>query len=45
MAGPLQLQLISGSNFGLRTRKFLKASNSVFQLGIIVNVGGQEGRK
>ncbi len=43
--GPLQFQLISGSNFGLRTRKFLKASNSVFQLGIVVNVGGQEGRK
>ena len=43
--GPLQLQLISGSNFGLRTRKYLKASNSVFQLGIVVNFGGQEGRK
>lgn len=43
--GPIQLQLISGSNFGLRSRKFLKASNSVFQLGVIVNVGGQEGRK
>lgn len=45
VVGPLQLQFISGSNFGLRTRKFLKASNSVFQLGIVVNVGGQEGRK
>ncbi|GAA3939511.1 hypothetical protein [Hymenobacter algoricola] len=43
--GPIQLQLISGSNFGLRHRKFLKASNSVFQLGIVVNLGGQEGRK
>jgi hypothetical protein len=45
VAGPLQLQFISGSNFGLRTRKFLKASNSVFQFGLVVNIGGQEGRK
>lgn len=45
VVGPLQLQFISGSNFGLRSRKFLKASNSVFQFGIVVNVGGQEGRK
>jgi hypothetical protein len=43
--GPIQLQFISGSNFGLRHRKFLKASNSVFQLGIVVNLGGQEGKK
>ncbi|MBC8083681.1 MAG: outer membrane beta-barrel protein [Hymenobacter sp.] len=43
--GPLQLQLISGSNFGLRTRKYLRASNSVFQLGMVVNFGGQEGGK
>jgi hypothetical protein len=43
--GPLQLQLISGSNFGLIPRKYLKAANSVFQLGIVVNVGGQSGGK
>ncbi|RYU81554.1 hypothetical protein [Hymenobacter persicinus] len=43
--GPIQLQLISGSNFGLRHRKFLKAANSVFQLGIVVNLGGQEGKR
>ncbi|GAA4004118.1 hypothetical protein GCM10022408_14760 [Hymenobacter fastidiosus] len=43
--GPIQLQFISGSNFGLRHRKFLKAANSVFQLGIVVNLGGQEGRR
>jgi len=43
--GPIQLQLISGSNFGLRHRKYLKAANSVFQLGIVVNLGGQAGRK
>jgi len=45
VVGPLQLQFISGSNFGLRSRKFLKASNSVFQFGLVVNFGGQEGRK
>ncbi|QDA59486.1 hypothetical protein [Hymenobacter jejuensis] len=43
--GPVQLQLISGSNFGLRHRKYLKAANSVFQLGIVVNLGGQEGKR
>ncbi len=45
VVGPLHLQLISGSNFGLRSRKFLKAANSVFQLGMVVNLGGQEGKK
>ncbi|UOQ74214.1 hypothetical protein [Hymenobacter cellulosilyticus] len=43
--GPIQFQMISGSNFGLRHRRYLKAANSVFQLGIIVNLGGQEGRR
>jgi hypothetical protein len=43
--GPIQLQFISGSNFGLRHRKYLKASNSVFQLGLVVNLGGQDGKK
>jgi hypothetical protein len=45
LVGPVQFQLISGSNFGLRHRKFLKAANSVFQFGLIVNVGGQQGKK
>ncbi|WP_126546782.1 hypothetical protein [Hymenobacter amundsenii] len=45
LVGPLDAQFISGSNFGLKHRKFLKASNSVFQFGIIVNLGGQEGEK
>ncbi|TGE14345.1 hypothetical protein [Hymenobacter elongatus] len=43
--GPIQFQMISGSNFGLRSRRYLKAANSVFQLGIVVNLGGQEGRR
>jgi len=45
VVGPVQLQLISGGNFGLKHRKYLRAANSVFQLGITVNLGGQEGRK
>lgn len=45
LAGPIQLQLISGGMFGLRSQKNLKASNSVFNFGVVVNVGGQSGRK
>lgn len=45
LVGPLDFQIISGSNFGLRQRKFLKAANSVFQFGVVVNVGGQSGAK
>ncbi|WP_324672077.1 hypothetical protein [Hymenobacter sp. GOD-10R] len=45
LVGPVQLQLISGSNFGLRQRKFLKAANSVFNFGVVVNIGGQEGKR
>lgn len=36
----LQLQYTSGSNFGLKNRDFLTAGNSVFTLGIVLNVGG-----
>ncbi|MCC2547673.1 hypothetical protein LJY25_14555 [Hymenobacter sp. BT175] len=43
--GPIQLQYISGNIIGLRRQEFLKAANSVMSLGIIVNLGGQEGRK
>ena len=34
-----QLQYTSGSNFGLRSRKFLTAGNSVFTIGLAINVG------
>lgn len=36
----VQLQYTSGSNFGLKNRKFLTAGNSVFSLGFVINVGG-----
>ena len=36
----VQLQYTSGSNFGLKNRDFLTAGNSVFTIGVVVNVGG-----
>ncbi len=36
-----QLQYTSGSNFGLKNRDFMTAGNSVFTLGLIVNLGGK----
>jgi hypothetical protein len=38
----VQLQYISGSNFGLKNRKFLTAGNSVFSVGLVINVGGRD---
>lgn len=37
----VQLQYTSGSNFGLKNRKFLTAGSSVFTIGLVINVGGQ----
>lgn len=45
LLGPLQFQFISGANIGLRQRQFLKASNAVLNFGLVLNLGGQEGRK
>lgn len=36
----VQIQYISGSNFGLKNRKYLTAGNSVFSAGLVINVGG-----
>ena len=38
IAGPVQLQLMSGQIIGFRRNDFLKAANSVFQVGIVVNL-------
>ncbi|MES2418898.1 MAG: hypothetical protein V4541_11970 [Bacteroidota bacterium] len=35
----VQLQYTSGSNFGLKSRKFLNAGNSIFSIGAVVNLG------
>jgi hypothetical protein len=37
----VQLQYTSGSNFGLKNRKFLTAGSSVFTVGLVINVGGR----
>ena len=37
----VQLQYTTGSNFGLKNRKFLTAGNSVFSVGFVINVGGK----
>ncbi len=37
----VQLQYTSGSNFGLKNRKFLTAGSSVFTVGLVINVGGK----
>ncbi|RYE36103.1 MAG: hypothetical protein EOP48_29850 [Sphingobacteriales bacterium] len=38
----LQMQYTSGSNIGLKNRKYLTAGNSVFTLGLIYNIGGKK---
>ncbi|MDA9555133.1 hypothetical protein N9R54_02745 [Pelobium sp.] len=37
----VQLQYTSGSNIGFKQKDFLKAGNSVFTIGVVVNVGGK----
>ena len=37
-----QMQYTSGSNIGLKNRKYLTAGNSVFTLGLIYNVDGKK---
>jgi len=39
LSDQVQLQYTSGSNFGLKSRKFLNAGNSVFSVGAVVNLG------
>ena len=39
LSDQFQLQYTSGSNIGLKSRKFLNAGHSVFSIGAVVNVG------
>ncbi|MES3018523.1 MAG: hypothetical protein V4721_12120 [Bacteroidota bacterium] len=41
ISNAVQVQYTSGSNFGLKNRKFLTAGNSVFSLGLVIGVGGR----
>ena len=42
LSDEVQLQYTSGSNFGLKNRKFLNAGNSVFSVGVVVNLGREK---
>ncbi|MES2830005.1 MAG: hypothetical protein V4687_17745 [Bacteroidota bacterium] len=37
-----QLQYTSSGNFGLNSRKFISAGNSLFTIGVVVNLGGKK---
>lgn len=39
LSDEFQLQYTTGSNFGLKSRKFLNAGYSVFTIGAVVNIG------
>jgi hypothetical protein len=41
ISNAVQIQYTSGSNFGLKNRKFLTAGNSVFSIGLVIGVGGR----
>jgi len=43
ISNAVQIQYTSGSNFGLKNRKFLTAGNSVFSLGLVIGVGARPG--
>ncbi|MFF5382201.1 hypothetical protein [Pedobacter suwonensis] len=36
-----QLQYTTSSNIGLKSRKYMSAGNSIFTIGVVVNVGGK----
>lgn len=42
LSDEVQLQYTSGSNIGLKSRKFLNAGNSVFSVGVVVNLGREK---
>ncbi|MCX2474615.1 hypothetical protein OQZ33_09775 [Pedobacter sp. MC2016-05] len=37
----IQLQYTTSSNFGLKNRDYMSAGNSIFTIGVVVNVGGK----
>lgn len=45
LSDEFQLQYTSGSNIGLKNRKFLNAGHSVFTIGAVVNIGGKKKNK
>lgn len=45
LSDEFQLQYTTGSNIGLRSRKFLNAGLSVFTVGAVLNIGGKRKSK
>jgi len=41
LSDAVQLQYSTGSNFGLKSRKYLNAGHSVFSVGAVINLGGR----
>jgi hypothetical protein len=41
LSDTFQLQYTSSGNFGLNSRKFISAGNSLFTIGAVVNIGGK----
>lgn len=42
LSDAVQLQYTSSGNFGLNSRKYMSAGNSIFTLGAVVNIGGRK---
>ena len=42
LSDAVQLQYTSSGNFGLNSRKFMSAGNSIFTIGAVINVGGKK---
>lgn len=44
LSDAIQLQYTSSGNFGLNSRKFMSAGNSIFTIGAVINVGGKKSK-
>ncbi|MBE9602583.1 hypothetical protein [Pedobacter sp. MC2016-24] len=42
LSDAVQLQYTSSGNFGLHSRKYMSAGNSIFTVGAVVNIGGRK---
>lgn len=45
LSDAVQLQYTSSGNFGLKSRKFMNAGNSIFTIGAVVNIGGKKAKE
>lgn len=42
LSDEIQLQYTTSGNFGLNSRKYMNAGNSIFTIGAVINVGGKK---